>query len=86
MQNFQDVFEKSKRSFISEFSIWMTVPLTIKTYKFDSSFFFLIILLCLKKLRQISMFLILILVMESQLAIRKIFLAKVTPKISQEMF
>ena len=40
MQNFQDVFEKSKRPFISEFSIWMTVPLTIKTYKFDSSFFF----------------------------------------------
>ena len=28
MQNFQGTFESHKRSFISDFSIWMTVPLT----------------------------------------------------------
>ena len=31
MQNFQDIFETHKRSFISDFSICMTVPLTIFT-------------------------------------------------------
>ena len=29
MQNFQDTFETRERSFISAFSIWMTVPLII---------------------------------------------------------
>ena len=31
MRNFQDTFETSKRSFINDFSICMTVPLTMKT-------------------------------------------------------
>ena len=32
MQNFQDTFETRKRSFISAFSICMTVPLTLVNY------------------------------------------------------
>ena len=42
MQNFQDIFETHKRSLISAFKIWMTVPLkgsiffgAMKSEKFD---------------------------------------------------
>ena len=35
MQNFQDTFETRKRSFISAFSICMTVPLNY--FKYESS-------------------------------------------------
>ena len=38
MRNFQDTFEARKRSFISSFSICMTVPLTKNDYTVKDSF------------------------------------------------
>ena len=40
MRNFHDTFEKPKRSFISAFSIFMTVPLSVKNNaKYLTNFF-----------------------------------------------
>ena len=38
MQNFQNTFKTRKRSFISAFSIYVTVPLTLLTDKIDEGF------------------------------------------------
>ena len=35
MQNFQDIFETRKRSFINSFSIFITVPLRIKQQRIE---------------------------------------------------
>ena len=35
MRNFQDTFEASKRSFISAFSICMTVPLSLSYFNLN---------------------------------------------------
>ena len=38
MQNFQDTFKTRKRSFISAFSIFMTVPLKYKYFVYNENF------------------------------------------------
>ena len=38
MRNFQNTLKTRKRSFISAFSIYMTVPLTLLTDKIDEGF------------------------------------------------
>ena len=40
MQNFQDTFKTRKRSFISAFSIFMTVPLKYKYFVYNENFTF----------------------------------------------
>ena len=43
MQNFQDIFESRKRSFISTFPIYMTVPLKNRLLFCESYFYFFLL-------------------------------------------